>query len=191
MIAEAKRIFGFDAWDRQTIAFKCVTCHERLIGPVPVKPEDRPQKPGWGVTYTARVRVTVRAPGQGEPIIREGCGAGHGIDVDQGLAHESALKEAETDAMKRALMTIGNPFGLALYDKEQREVEGAPGPAASGRPPTPARSAPAPQVSRQVPPVPARSIPPAAGTESTRRTVAATNAPTPVPVWRSSRTNDQ
>ncbi len=191
MIAEANRIFGFDAWDRQTIAFKCVTCHERLIGPVPVKPEDRPQKPGWGVTYTARVRVTVRAPGQQEPIIREGCGAGHGIDVDQGLAHESALKEAETDAMKRALMTFGNPFGLALYDKEQREVEGSAGPAASGRPSTPARSAPAPQVSRQVPPVPTRSTPPATRTEPIRRTVAASNAPTPAPVWRSSKANDQ
>jgi hypothetical protein len=30
--------------------------------------------------------------------------------------------------MKRALMTFGNPFGLALYDKQQREVTGgAPG----------------------------------------------------------------
>src|SRR5690606_8727621 len=62
------------------------------------------------------VRVTV-----GE-IVREGVGSGHGIDVDVGLAHESAIKEAETDAMKRALMTFGNPFGLALYDKEQANV---------------------------------------------------------------------
>ena len=60
-------------------------------------------------------------------MIREGCGAGHGIDTDLGQAHESALKEAETDAMKRALMTFGNPFGLALYDKQQREVTGAAG----------------------------------------------------------------
>lgn len=55
-------------------------------------------------------------------LIREGSGAGHGIDADLGQAHESALKEAETDAMKRALMTFGNPFGLALYDKQQRQV---------------------------------------------------------------------
>jgi hypothetical protein len=34
--------------------------------------------------------------------------------------------EAETDAMKRALVTFGNPFGLALYDKSQRQVSGAP-----------------------------------------------------------------
>jgi DNA repair and recombination protein RAD52 len=55
-------------------------------------------------------------------VTREGLGAGHGIDVDVGQAHESAIKEAETDAMKRALMTFGNPFGLALYDKEQANV---------------------------------------------------------------------
>lgn len=55
-------------------------------------------------------------------LIREGSGAGHGIDADLGQAHESALKEAETDAMKPALMTFGNPFGLALYVKQQREV---------------------------------------------------------------------
>jgi DNA recombination protein Rad52 len=120
-IAEANRIFGFDGWQRETVSIACAVQSERLIG--------RDQKPGWSVTYTARVRVTVRVPGIEQPIIRDGSGAGHGIDVDLGLAHESALKEAETDAMKRALMTFGNPFGLALYDKEQRNV--APPPAAS------------------------------------------------------------
>jgi len=117
-VAEANRIFGFDGWQRQTIAVRCVAQAERLIG--------RDQKPGWGVTYTARVRVTVTAGGL-PPLVREGSGAGHGIDVDLGQAHESALKEAETDAMKRALMTFGNPFGLALYDKAQRQVSSAAG----------------------------------------------------------------
>jgi DNA recombination protein Rad52 len=115
-VAEANRIFGFDGWQRQTIAVRCVAQAERTIG--------RDQKPGWGVTYTARVRVTVTAGGLA-PLVREGSGAGHGIDVDLGQAHESALKEAETDAMKRALMTFGNPFGLALYDKAQRQVSSA------------------------------------------------------------------
>jgi hypothetical protein len=69
------------------------------------------------------VRISVGVGGHGL-LIREGTGAGHGIDTDLGLAHESAIKEAETDAMKRALMTFGNPFGLALYDKSQRQVSG-------------------------------------------------------------------
>lgn len=129
-VAEANRIFGFDGWQRQTIAVRCVAQAERPIG--------RDQKPGWGVTYTARVRVTVTAGGL-TPLIREGSGAGHGIDVDLGQAHESALKEAETDAMKRALMTFGNPFGLALYDKRQREVTSS---AAQERPTAHPRQAP-------------------------------------------------
>ena len=116
VIAEANRIFGFDGWQRETVALRCVHQSERLIG--------EEQRPGWGVTYTARVRISVSSAGQ-PALIREGCGAGHGIDVDLGQAHESALKEAETDAMKRALMTFGNAFGLALYDKRQREVTGA------------------------------------------------------------------
>jgi DNA recombination protein Rad52 len=114
VIAEANRIFGFDGWQRETIDVKCVSERERTIG--------RDAKPGWGVTYTSRVRITV-GHATTPAVIREGTGAGHGIDVDCGLAHESAIKEAETDAMKRALMTFGNPFGLALYDKEQREVK--------------------------------------------------------------------
>ena len=119
VIAEANRIFGFDGWQRQTIAVRCVAQAERTIG--------RDQKPGWGVTYTARVRITVTAGGM-TPLVREGTGAGHGIDADLGQAHESAIKEAETDAMKRALMTFGNPFGLALYDKQQREVTSSESP---------------------------------------------------------------
>ncbi|MCP9852834.1 RAD52 family DNA repair protein [Synechococcus sp. HJ21-Hayes] len=119
VIAEANRIFGFDGWQRETIEVRCVSQAERTIG--------RDQRPGWGVTYTARVRVTVGGPTSAAAVIREGCGAGHGIDADLGQAHESALKEAETDAMKRALMTFGNPFGLALYDKQQREVTSGAG----------------------------------------------------------------
>ena len=119
-INEANKIFGYDCWQRETIALECVNASERTIG--------RDNKSGWTVTYTARVRITVFTGISFPNIIREGCGAGHGIDVDLGQAHESALKEAETDAMKRALMTFGNPFGLALYDKEQSMVADPPSP---------------------------------------------------------------
>jgi DNA recombination protein Rad52 len=132
VIAEANRIFGFDGWERSTLISRCVAEHERPIG--------RDRKSGWGVTYIARVRITITAGNR--TLIREGSGAGHGIDADLGLAHESALKEAETDATKRALMTFGNPFGLALYDKQQRQVSG------SGAPIT-ATSAPLAQKARE------------------------------------------
>jgi DNA recombination protein Rad52 len=134
-IAEANRIFGFDGWQRETISVHCVSERERTLG--------SSNRAGWGVTYTARVRIRVG------DVIREGSGAGHGIDADLGQAHESALKEAETDAMKRALMTFGNPFGLALYDKQQREVtsSAAPTPVPSANPSSsPAEVAPGRQL---------------------------------------------
>lgn len=115
-IAEANRIFGFDMWHRETVEMRQLgEPRECKIGKAPY------EKDGWRVAYMAKVRIEVFA---GERcIIREGCGYGSGIDADLGAAHESALKEAETDAMKRALMTFGNPFGLALYDKSQENVE--------------------------------------------------------------------
>ncbi|GLV28155.1 hypothetical protein TomTYG75_06790 [Sphingobium sp. TomTYG75] len=108
-IAEANRIFGFDGWQRETIEL-------RQLG------EPRDVNGKMRVDYLARVRITVGN------LVREGSGFGQGIDKDVGQAHESALKEAETDAMKRAFMTFGNPFGLALYDKTQSNVQDAPPP---------------------------------------------------------------
>lgn len=106
-IAEANRIFGFDAWDRQTLEMRQLGEPQQVDGK-------------WRVAYHCRVRITVRS---GETLItRDGSGYGSGIVKDIRDAHEGAIKEAETDAMKRALMTFGNPFGLALYDKAQANV---------------------------------------------------------------------
>ena len=118
-IAEANRIFGFGAWDRETVECRQVVERATKMG-------QNKDRDGWRVSYVGKVRITVRA---GDTVIvREGTGYGSGIDADLGEAHESAVKECETDAMKRALMTFGNPFGLALYDKEQAEVEPASAP---------------------------------------------------------------
>ena len=108
-IAEANRIFGFDAWDRRTVSTACVWSGQS--GQV------------YAAAYTAKVRVSVRA---GDTmIVREGSGTGEGRASTPGQAHELALKGAETDATKRALATFGNPFGLALYDREQAGVRKA------------------------------------------------------------------
>lgn len=112
-IAEANRIFGFDGWTRETLDLR------QLGEPYEVNGK-------WRVNYSARVRIVVTGEGDQFSVTREGCGFGQGIDKDVGQAHESALKEAETDAMKRALMTFGNPFGLALYDKSRANVQAPP-----------------------------------------------------------------
>ncbi|MCR9195466.1 MAG: RAD52 family DNA repair protein [Hyphomonas sp.] len=99
VISEANRIFGFDAWTRETVDCCCVytkRCGNR-----------------YEAVYTTRVRVLVRA-GDIE-VVREGSGVGQANGTNPGQAHEFALKAAETDATKRALVTFGNAFGLTLY----------------------------------------------------------------------------
>ena len=95
VINEANRIFGFDGWQSETVQLDCV------------------QSDDFCVTYIAKVRVTIG------DVIREGVGAGHGKgkSVNLGDKHESAVKEAESDARKRAFMQFGSQFGLSLYDR--------------------------------------------------------------------------
>ena len=60
VIAEANRIFGFDAWDRETISSECVW---------------KTQANGrYSAAYVTRIRIRVRA---GESVVvREGSGTG-------------------------------------------------------------------------------------------------------------------
>lgn len=98
-IAEANRIFGFEGWDRITMASNLIWQG---------KVEGR-----FACSYAARVRISVRA---GDTIVsREGSGCGKGLGAHPAEAHDMALKAAETDATKRALATFGAPFGLSLY----------------------------------------------------------------------------
>lgn len=113
-LSEANRIFGFDGWNRETLELKCIVESSTRQAP--------------HCAYIARVRISVQA-GE-EQVIREGTGAGYTAAGSLAEAHALAAKEAETDATKRALATFGNPFGLALYDREQKNVRRARAPAA-------------------------------------------------------------
>ena len=115
VIAEANRIFGYDAWDRRTLASHCVWSGEtgayQGSGLHRQGPRQRPSRRyhhcAGGVRNWRR-----QSPNPGQ-------------------AHDLALKGAETDATKRALATFGNPFGLALYDREQVGVRKTRGVSAS------------------------------------------------------------
>lgn len=77
-------------------------------------------KERWSVTYNAKCMLTV-----GECKIGD-YGTGHGLDPDEGSAHESAIKEACTDALKRCAKSLGRSMGLALYSKEREHVYDGP-----------------------------------------------------------------
>ena len=95
VIKEANRIFGFDGWSSETLETSLVAEDSKCV------------------SYIAKVRITVGN------VIREGTGAGHGRMGGIGDKHESAIKEAESDARKRCLMQFGDSFGLSLYDKDK------------------------------------------------------------------------
>ena len=103
-IREANRAFGFDGWSYDIVDLVRVS-------------EEKNANGNHVIGYTARVRVRVG------DTSREDVGFGSGIAKMQADAHEGATKEAISDAMKRALRTFGDIFGLALYDKKQEHVE--------------------------------------------------------------------
>jgi DNA recombination protein Rad52 len=105
-IREANRAFGFDGWSY-------------IIKELNKVSEEKNNNGNHVIGYTARVLVSIN----GTSLVREDVGFGSGISRNLADAHEGATKEAVSDAMKRALRTFGDIFGLALYDKKQEHVE--------------------------------------------------------------------
>ena len=94
----ANRIFGPDAWGYTTESIERVDMD-------------------GGTLYRAIVTVTVNGCMSKQDV---GCKI-VGAKTPQG--HETAMKGAVTDGVKRALRTFGDPLGLVLYDKDA-DVEG-------------------------------------------------------------------
>lgn len=103
-------VFGPLGFDTET------TLLERVSGP------EKGEKGKWVTEYVAKVRLTVRDPETGRVAVREGTAAGTGEDRQLNWSVHCAVTEAETDALKRAAMQLGDSFGLALYDKQQEHV---------------------------------------------------------------------
>ncbi len=110
VINEANRIFGFGGWS-YTI---------NLTRDALVEGKDSRGNPQWQAAYTCICTLTVGN------ATRQDVGFGSGFAKTIGDAIEGATKEAATDALKRALRTFGNPFGLALYDKSRENVGETP-----------------------------------------------------------------
>jgi len=105
VIDRANKIFGHCEWSYTVTSIR------------DVQSEQKGEKGNWYVGYIARILLTVNG------CCYEDVGFGQGIDRDLGKAHESASKEAITDAVKRCLKNTGMSMGLALYDKTKAGVE--------------------------------------------------------------------
>lgn len=110
VVSEANRIFGEDGWSYEITDMRQVSR---------VEAKDRNGNDQIRVGYYCAVKVYVNGAS-----FKHGAAVGTGIakPENEADAHESAVKEAETDALKRALRTYGNTFGLALYDRDRANV---------------------------------------------------------------------
>ena len=102
-INQANRIFGYGRWGAE------------LVGPVCYRELTRTHKGTGEVSTAAMYWATVRVHVRGcEPRSDVGCA----FTTDDSLeAHDTAIKAAVTDAMKRALRQYGDQFGNCLYDR--------------------------------------------------------------------------
>ena len=125
-ISEANRVFGYGGWGYELLAD--VTLRE-IENVDPQTGEVKRIR-----AYSAPVRVTV--PGA-PPRTDVGF---HAVTEETADGHETALKGAVTDGIKRALRSFGDRFGNGLYG-DQAPVGGPPRP---DRAPAQARAVSAP-----------------------------------------------
>ena len=104
VIETANKIFGYGNWSYTISKLEQVS-------------QEQNQNQNFVVCYKAIVNVIVYDMQHLKQISREDVGIGTGIAKTLADAHEGGCKEAVTDALKRALRTLGNQFGLSLYDK--------------------------------------------------------------------------
>ncbi len=111
--AHLTRIFGFDGWDEEILSLDLVAEHQG-------NPLDESKKK-WYATYRCTMRLTIwgvdddgkRAVAK---ISEEGAVGGSNNLPSHADAHDFAMKEAMTQALKRCAINLGNQFGLSLYD---------------------------------------------------------------------------
>jgi hypothetical protein len=107
------RLFGFGGWDTELTSLELI--HERSVG-VDEKSQGR-----WWVTYRCTMRLTVKDP-QGKVLAtyEDGATGSAQNQPSPGDAHDNALKNAISYALKRCAINLGDQFGLSLYNKGQR-----------------------------------------------------------------------
>lgn len=136
-IHELNRIFGFGGWESETVLVE-------QAGQWPYYKEgyqgDKAKsKRGLLITYRALVRLTIHT--EDGPRVLMGSGVGSQVawrkllddpeTADPTGAHTTALKGAESDALKRAARCLGDRFGLNLSNKDARPGGNGNGAAAS------------------------------------------------------------
>jgi recombination DNA repair RAD52 pathway protein len=102
--AHLNRIFGFCNWSADVLDSALV--FEEKTGEL------------WSVGYKATLRLRIHTSNDimfGDATYTEAA-VGSALNKSRGEAHDMAIKTAESDALKRAAINLGDQFGLSLYN---------------------------------------------------------------------------
>lgn len=112
--AHLTRIFGFGNWDEIAVG-------SRLLYEEPTT--TKAGKDAWKVAYSADRCIRVRDNDGNLLCEHHGSAIGEAImpDFKRGDCHDFALKKAQSQALKRAAINLGDQFGLSLYRKGSLE----------------------------------------------------------------------
>lgn len=107
------RIFGFGGFSAE-VTDNQFRWESMTVKKVKEKQDDKwveVEKELWEVAYQATVRLTIHDP---EAVYTESAvGSAMGSRAE---AHDNAIKNAASDALKRAAIYLGTQFGLSLYN---------------------------------------------------------------------------
>jgi recombination DNA repair RAD52 pathway protein len=100
------RIFGFGGWSVTTLEPTTLLYEEETT----TRKGDRAYK----VAYKAAQRLLIHATN----AVYDGTAVGEALmpDFKRGDAHDMAIKTAESQALKRCAINLGDGFGLSLYN---------------------------------------------------------------------------
>jgi hypothetical protein len=106
--AHLTRIFGFGGWEKRITALELVS--EQGI--------EKGSRTGWWVTYRCQMTLIVKDPAGNVVWSNDDGATGSASNLpSKGDAHDFALKNAISYALKRCAKDLGDQFGLSLYNK--------------------------------------------------------------------------
>jgi hypothetical protein len=109
------RVFGWDGWSFELIS--CDLVYEQIRPQLDNRSAEIPGKFRTTVVYRVLGRLRIRDRHGNELGVWEDGATGDAVNQPSiGDAHDMALKTANSQALKRCAMNLGDQFGLSLYN---------------------------------------------------------------------------
>lgn len=114
--AHLNRIFGFLGWSAETMKCDLVFETEIPAGEFKYRSGKTNALPIWTVSYKAQVCLVIHSL-KGTANYTEFAAGEATNQPSRADAHDLAMKTAESQALKRCAVNLGDQFGLSLYNE--------------------------------------------------------------------------